>query len=237
MNLYSDNPKQRVDSLSIITCKEKRRILNTIDHKWPKYSPGSINSWLVFLGSSPGVSPGEPWNYAHEPTRGKAHPGVSEYKDARGYWDGIRQFSKATFFDLSEEDAYSMTMVRNFDSTPSPSGPKGKHMLAAGKTAYEDLNKVVKPKLVIALGSVRKYADKLFGKEEVRCGVLYTARKRRERKWTAKKGSWSTGETYLYVTISGVHPSLYHISKEDTLELMKEISNEARELAPRAGQC
>ena len=112
---------------------------------------------------------------------------MSEYKDGKGYWDGIRQISEVIFFDLNKKDAYSMTMVRNFDSTPSPSGPKGKHMLAAGETAYEDLNEVVKPKLVIALGSVRTYADKLFGKEEVRHGVLYTARKRRERKWTAKK--------------------------------------------------
>jgi len=229
--MYSPNPKERYKEFLKISASQKRKLLSKIP-PWPMYSPGTINAWLVFLGASPGDSPGEkPWDYDHNPTTNKPHPGVSEYKDSRGYWDGIRLYSEKIFYDLTPDQAYSLTMVRNFDPTQASVAPTGNNMKKAAKEVYQCFDTVIKPRLIIALGGVRNYSDPIFigkSEEEFSGGFLFTSNKRGKRKWSATRGTWSTSEKWLYVTASGIHPSLQHVSKEDILNFFSKISNMAR---------
>ena len=113
---------------------------------WPVFSPGSLNAWLVFLGPSPGNSPGSSWNYDPLPSVGGAHGGVAEYVDRRGFWNGIRKFARTIFPELSPTDVYAATMVRNLDPEQSATGPTGGHMYPAAIQVTEVLGKLIRPR-------------------------------------------------------------------------------------------
>ena len=120
--------------------------------QWPAMSPGSLNAWLVFLGPSPGNSPGEPWNYDPNSSIGCAHPGVSEYVDRRGFWNHIREYARAVLYELGANDAYAATMIRNLNPTQSATATRDWRMYIAAREVVEVLGKVIRPRLVIALG-------------------------------------------------------------------------------------
>lgn len=230
---YSAVPQERVAALGHAT-HDLRKTLMTGLPSWPVKSPGSLNAWLVFLGPSPGNSPGASWDYDPRPSVGGAHGGVAEYVDGNGFWNGIREFAHAIFPELSAADSYATTMVRNLDTKQSATAPTGKHMDAAAVQVADVLGKLIRPRLVIALGGARKYTDQAFrrvrGAKDLDSGRLYTAKAHKERKWFSLVANWESGDPFLYVSPTGIHPSLSHVSRGDTLTFLRKQSKAARSL-------
>ncbi len=232
-NLYAAEPKKRVAALTKVTAPIRDSILAGFD--WPTASPGSINAWLVFIGPSPGASPGSrAWDYDPKPAFGGPHLGVSEYEDANGFWNGIRKFTRAVFPELSEHDGYAQTMLRNLDTTSSATAPTGRHMSQAAQTVLEVLNAAIRPRLIVAIGGARTYTDPVFRSDPrtapYSSGILFTSKQKQERKWLSLSGRWISGEPFLYVSPSGIHPSLPHVSTADSIEFLGRKSHEARQL-------
>jgi hypothetical protein len=225
---YSADPRERIAALrgpTLELLELRRQLLEGVN--WPRYSPGTLNAWLVFLGASPGASPGKlPWDYDPRPAVGRAHPGVAEYQDAKGYWDGIRLFSRTILSDMTHSDAYMATMVRNLDDAQSAVGPRGSRMKQAARDVSDVLDRIVRPAMVVALGSVRTYTNQVFAEwpraRARNCGCLRTAKRGDSRPWFSLSGFWSTGEPFLYLAPSGIHPSLRHVSLEDTLMFLSQ---------------
>ena len=230
---YSAVPQERVAALGHAT-GDLRDVLMAGLPSWPKMSPGTLNAWLVFLGPSPGASPGDSWNYDPVPSVGVAHGGVAEYEDRNNFWKGIRLFARTIFTELSPADAYAATMVRNLDPKMSATAPTGKHMDTAALQVIDVLGKLIRPRLVIALGGARKHTDRAFrklpGARDWDSGTLLTARKGLERGWFSLTANWESGDAFLYVSPKGIHPSRRHISREDTLDFLRQQSKVARSL-------
>ena len=239
IGFYSGDPRKRVIALANITEDGRVALLNQVP-EWPAMSPGSLNAWVVFLGASPGGSPGGAWTYDPRPSVGGAHPGVAEYVDGRGFWNGIREYAGAIFHELATWDAYAATMVRNLDPVQSATAPKGRRMHAAAKQVVDELGKVIRPRLVIAIGSSRKYTDAAFrelpGLRKRQAGVLYSASARKPLQWHSLVGCWDSGDPFLYVSPAGIHPSLRHVSQGDTLGFLRKHGDEARALRHQHGE-
>ncbi len=231
---YSPIPKDRVAALRRATPALREQLMSGLP-SWPRKSPGSLNAWCVFLGPSPGVS-GKNWNYCYLPSVGGAHPGIAEFKDSQGFWEkGIRPYARAIFRELTPDDAYTATMVRNLVPCESATAPKDRERMTEGThQALAALGKLIRPRLVIALGGARKHTDRalqrLADSVPFDDGVLYTSNARDERRWSSIKANWESGEAFLYVSASGIHPSLYHISTEDTLDFLRHQSKAARSI-------
>ena len=229
---YSAVPQERVAALGHATSALRKVLMR--GHSCPTMSPGSLNAWLVFLGASPGGSPRLPWNYDPLPSVGVAHGGVSEYVDGGGFWNGIREYACTIFPELCPADAYAATMVRNLVPEQSATAPIGKHMPVAALQATEVLDKVIRPRLVIALGSARKHTDRVFrklpGAKEVDSGTLHTSRVRRTQEWFSLTANWESGDEFLYVSPVGIHPSRRQVSREDVLSFLLQQSEVARAL-------
>ena len=230
---YSAVPEERVAALKAATPELRDRLMSGLP-SWPLFSPGSLNAWLAFLGPSPGHSPGASWDYDPLPSVGGAHGGVAEYLDIKGFWNGIRRFSTEVFPELAPEDAYASTMVRNLDPGQFAVAPRGAHLHLAAEEVRVVLGKLIRPRLVIAIGGARRYTDpvfqKLHGAGNYASGVLYTSLKGDKRPWHALSGTWASGEPFLYVSPSGIHPSLPHVSIADTVRFLREQSEAARSL-------
>lgn len=230
---YSAVPRERVVVLGQAKREFRTSLISGLP-RWPTMSPGSLNAWLVFLGPSPGNSPGATWDYDPLPSVGGAHGGVAEYVDGKGFWHGIREFARVVFPELRPADAYAATMVRNLDPGQFAVAPKGEHMHRAATEVIDVLGKLIRPRLVVSLGGARKYTDRAFqgipGAQALKSGVLYTARKRERREWFSLVANWHSGDPFLYVSPSGVHPSLFHVAVGDTLQFLREQSEIARSL-------
>ncbi len=221
---YSAEPRERVAALRGTTLELRRLLIDGVN--WPRYSPGTLNAWLVFLGASPGASPKGPWDYDPLPAVGGAHPGVAEYPGRMGYWDGIRLFARTILSDMTPSDAYMATMVRNLDDRQSAVGPRGSRMYQAARDVSDVLNRIVRPAMVVALGASAhiptEYLPSGLALEPENSGCLRTALRGVERRWSSVLGFWSTGELFLYLAPSGIHPSLFHVSREDTLRFLSQ---------------
>ena len=163
-----------------------------------------------------------------------AHGGVSEYVDGKRYWKTIRLYARTIFPELSPIDAYAATMVRNLTSIQSATAPAGPLMHSAAREVSKILGALVRPRLVLALGGARKYTDPVFegmpGFREIGRDVLFTSCSKAERPWFSLSSRWPSGDQFLYVSPAGVHPSIPHVSKEDTLEFLDQQSKIARAL-------
>ena len=230
---YSAVPQERVVALSHTT-SDLRELLMAGLPSWPRLSPGSLNAWLVFLGPSPGNSPGGSWIYDPLPAVGGAHSGVAEYVDRNNFWNGIRLFARTIFPELSPIDAYAATMVRNFDPEQSATAPTGRHMYSSALQVTEILGKLIRPRLVIALGGARVHSYRAFRRlpsaKDLDCGTLFTARTGNKREWFSLVANWESGDAFLYVSPSGIHPSRPHVSHEDALKFLRHQAKVARAL-------
>ena len=219
---YSAVPQERIDALSRTTSEQRSTLMSGLP-EWPMISPGSLNAWLVFLGPSPGNSPGGDWNYDPLPSIGGPHPGVAEYIDGKGFWNGIRKYACAVFPELRPCDAYAATMVRNLVEEQAATAPKGPYMYVAANHAVEALDKLIRPRLVIALGGARTYTNSAFqeiaNSKLLDSGILLSSKAANEHEWFSLIGRWETGEEFLYVSPVGIHPSIRQISLEDTFGL------------------
>ena len=231
--LYAPAPQDRVTALGNATCNLRALLMAGLP-KWPLYSPGSLNAWLVFLGPSPGCSPGDAWRYDPLPSIGGAHPGVADYLDTQGFWNGIRKYARAVFPELRPAEAYAATMVRNLDPQQSATAPTGRHMYPAAVQVVDKLDKLIRPQLIVALGGARKFTDQAIRENTnaaaFNTGVLYTTKRGDKRAWFSLTGSWSSGEPFLYLSPSGIHPSLRHVSEVDSLGFLRQQSDVARGL-------
>ena len=230
---YSAVPQERVTALSRTTNEHRASLMSGLP-EWPMISPGSLNAWLVFLGPSPGNSPGGDWNYDPLPSIGGPHPGVAEYIDGKGFWNGIRKYACTVFPELPPTDAYAATMVRNLDEEQTPPIQRdGRKMYPAANQVVQVISKLIRPRLIISLGSAREFTNSAFEKiaSEKDSGTLLTARTRQKREWFSLMGNWETGDAFLYVSASGIGPSMRQASLEDTLRLLRYQSKVARSLS------
>ena len=231
--LYSAVPKERVAALKTATPELRERLMSGLP-SWPLFSPGSLNAWLVFLGPSPGNSPGECWNYDPLPSVGGAHGGVAEYQDGKGFWNWVRTVSIAVFSELTAEDAYAATMVRNLVPEQSAVGPQGAHMPSAAREALKVVGELIRPRLVISIGGARRYTDPVFrnvpGSRQVSAGFLYSSGQGNRHSWFALASNWPSGDPFLFVAPIGVHPSRRQVSLSDTMRFLREQSEVARSL-------
>ena len=229
---YSAVPQERVVALGHATSALRKVLMR--GHGWPTMSPGSLNAWLVFLGASPGDSPRLPWNYDPLPSVGVAHGGVAEYVDGKGFWNGIREYARTIFPELCPADAYAATMVRNLVPEQSATAPTGKRMPAAALQVAEVLGELIRPRLVIAIGSAREHTDRVFrklpGAKEMDSGTLHTSKSCFTREWFSLTANWESGDAFLYVSPTGIHPSRRQLSREDTLDFLRRQSEVARAL-------
>ena len=231
--LYSAVPEERVHALNHTTGEQRTTLMAGLP-EWPIMSPGSLNAWLVFIGASPGNSPGDDWNYDPLPSIGGPHPGLSEYEDRNDFWNSTREYARTILPELRPCDAYAATMVRNLVEEQAANAPDGPHMYAAADQAVEVLDKLVRPSLVISLGKARKFTDRTFGKmtttKHCDSGVLFSSIAANKHKWFSLTGRWETGEAFLYVSPVGIHPSRKQISRDNTLDFLRDQSKVARSL-------
>lgn len=231
---YSPLASERVLALKEATEKLRDSILDEKKIVWPMYSPGTLNAWLTFIGPSPGNSPGAPWRYDPRPSVGGSHLGVSEYQDKNNFWKRIRQYSRKILADLPTKEAYAQTMVRNLDPKQAAVGPKGSYMAKAAIEVISILANVNRPVLVMPLGGAREYCDSAFqDNAETKLfdsGVLYTSKSRKECPWFSLVGTWPSGEKFLYVSATGIHPSLRHVSEVDTFKFLTDQAKVANTL-------
>ena len=230
---YSEVPQKRVSALGRATSDLRDSLMTGLPN-WPVKSPGSLNAWLAFLGPSPGGSPSGEWTYDARPSIGGAHPGVAEYRDRRGFWNGIREYARTIFPELQSADAYAATMVRNLDPKQSATAPTGRHMYTAAVQITGILGKLIRPRLVIALGGARPHTDRAFRElpstTELDSGVLLTAKAGKECRWFSLSGRWESDEAFLYVSPTWIHPSRRHVSREDIRRFLCQQSETARAL-------
>ena len=231
---YSSVPQERVTALKRTTTEQRTTLMEDLPD-WPMKSPGSLNAWLVFLGPSPGNSPGGDWDYNPLPSIGGPHLGIVEYVDRKGFWKSIQEYARTIFPELRPIDAYAATMVRNLVEEQAATGPDGPHMYVAADQAVEVLDRRVRPRLVISLGKARKFTDPAFLKmtnsKHQDSGTLFSSKARNKHKWFSLTGEWETGEAFLYVSPVGIHPSRKQISCSDTLDFLLHQSNVARSLS------
>ena len=229
---YSAVPQERVTALKRTTTEQRTMLMDGLPD-WPMMSPGSLNAWLVFIGPAPGNSPGGDWDYDPLPSIGGPHPGIAKYVDGKGFWNGIRKYACAVFPELQSTDAYAATMVRNLDEEQTAPSPRdGTKMYPAANQVIQVMSKLIRPRLVISLGSAREFTNPAFEKiaSEKHSGTLLTARTRKKREWFSLAGEWETGDAFLYVSASGIGPSMRQVSLEDTLNFLRRHSNVARSL-------
>lgn len=229
---YSAVPQERVNALSHTTSEQRTTLMAGLP-EWPVKSPGSLNAWLAFIGPSPGNSPGGDWNYDPLPSIGGPHPGIAEYIDGKGYWNGIRKYACTVFPELRPTDVYAATMVRNLDDKQTPPVPRdGRKMYPAANQVVQVMSKLIRPRLVISLGSAREFTNSAFEKiaSEKHSGTLFTARTGKRREWFSLTGKWETGDPFLYLSASGIGPSMRQVSLEDALRLLREQAEVARSL-------
>lgn len=66
---------------------------------WPKYWWGAINPWLVFIGPSPGNSPGAEVNWEIErwPALGEPQMHFAQYRGGAGFWPRMGQWTQNAY--------------------------------------------------------------------------------------------------------------------------------------------
>jgi hypothetical protein len=87
---------------------------------WPRYWFWSLNAWLLYLGPSPGDSPGGPINWARDryPNLGMANEHFRTYEDGSGFWRRLRAWTRAAFklagiFSEDSDAALGISMCGN----------------------------------------------------------------------------------------------------------------------------
>lgn len=151
-NIYDPNPRERLKSARAVAAQTESSVA------WPPYWTGVSNAWLVFLGPSPGNSPGKvvAEGGIRTPTLGLPHPHVATYEDSNGFWPRIRQWTHQAF-SLSgvftePKDSLSLVLVGNILSANQ--GDAGKlpltELLSAIPGAAQALLRM-QPRLVVTM--------------------------------------------------------------------------------------
>ena len=130
----------------------------TLPEAWPAFWTGVSNPWLVFLGPSPGNSPGKEQASGgrRAPTLGVPHPHVEAYFDSNGFWERIREWSHRSFaiagvFD-EPVDSLSSILVGNILATSAGDSRKlDASDLRAGIPPAAKIIRWLQPRLVVTM--------------------------------------------------------------------------------------
>ena len=162
--LYSNLVNERLTASSNFNNKS---IVKSIMSIKPYYWFGAANAWLVFLGSSPGGSPSggktQKSDYPSEISFDETSNHLSSFKDKKGFWDKIREYSKDIFPELPAKDLYKLIMTGNLlEDQQGDSNKLVQEELQDGAVETFKVLSLIKPKLVICLQeSVRKLIYKI----------------------------------------------------------------------------
>ncbi|TBV69761.1 hypothetical protein [Pseudoxanthomonas winnipegensis] len=125
--------------------------------EWPLFWHGVSNPWLVFLGPSPGNSPGEAnQRWPGAPTLGAPHPHVEEYVDSNGFWERIRSWTTRSFaladVFTDPDDALSSVLVGNvLDTSAGDASKLPKDELRQGLPRAARMIRWLQPRLVVTM--------------------------------------------------------------------------------------
>ena len=125
---------------------------------WPAFWTGVSNPWLMFLGPSPGNSPGKAQAAGglRAPTLGAPHPHVEGYIDSNGFWERIREWSHRSFalagvFD-APTDSLSSVLVGNILATSAGDSRKlDASELRGGIPPAAKIIRWLQPRLVVTM--------------------------------------------------------------------------------------
>ena len=159
--MYADDPRVRWPA-----AREARRLSewSPVNIRgryawWPRYWFGTVSAWLLFLGPSPGNSPGGPINWERDqfPTVGAPNEHFQRYEDGSGFWSSLRAWTIAGFelaeiFENDHAAALGMAMCGNVVETfagdarkiPTPELERG--MPAAARCIA-----LVRPRLIVPM--------------------------------------------------------------------------------------
>jgi hypothetical protein len=125
---------------------------------WPAFWTGVSNPWLVFLGPSPGNSPGKAPAIGgpRAPTLGAPNPHVETYDDSNLFWRRIREWSHRSFelagvFD-ELNDSLSSILVGNVLATNAGDSRKlDISDLRKGVPRAAEIIRWLQPRLVVTM--------------------------------------------------------------------------------------
>ena len=138
--------------------------------QWGKHFAlcGSLNSWIVFIGPSPGCSPStsnrlndllDTAFHHRNPVLGYPHPTLY-YPDSAGFFNEIREwvngaYNSAGYFNKTRDEfgALSSFMMLNLTKEPRGSSKNVSHeSMALGATRFwQDVAPVIRPRLIVSL--------------------------------------------------------------------------------------
>ena len=131
---------------------------HTLPVDWPDYWTGVSNPWLMFLGPSPGNSPGRlsATSGNRPPTLGVPHPHLARYEDSNGFWNRIRDWTHQSFLlaGVFQEpvDSLSSVLVGNLLATSA--GDSKKLELSALIASIPSASRIIlslQPRIVVTM--------------------------------------------------------------------------------------
>ena len=120
--MWAPDPKARLDAARALKDRTARKIVSKVE-RWPTFSPGSINAWLLFVTTKP------PWwkdpfvEWPELPlTVGQPHEGFF-YPDPLGFWSEVRRWAnellRATAHDWGPPEVVALTSLVHVGDHPS----------------------------------------------------------------------------------------------------------------------
>ena len=139
-------------------------------HEWGEHFAlaGSLNSWLVFVGPSPGNSPTESSrlhalldssSHHRNPVLGRPHPTLY-YPDGQGFFDVVRQwvngaYRSSGYFRRKSDEFGALSSFMTINLTKAPEGDATKvscqGMEQGALRFWQHVAPVVRPHLIVAL--------------------------------------------------------------------------------------
>jgi hypothetical protein len=161
MNIFSNSPKTRLDEAKNFrkTFLDEKAYFEYVKQylpDWKEYWFGSINPWIVFLGISPGGSPGEEINWQRDayPTCGEPNLHFKGYLDGRGFWNIIRDWSFTMLegYIKDKDDCYSLSLLGNIVEKMEGNSSKITLSEVEGEVQQTIANlEKLKPKIILTL--------------------------------------------------------------------------------------
>ena len=158
--LFSDDPLVRLTRARAVSrsTPDLEKDIRRRYKKWLPFWHGAANAWLVYLGPSPGNSPGRECGDPFQlPVLGKPHPHLKCYSDARGFWNTLREWTLSSFGTarlFRDEPDAALGVTLNANVLPTPQGDASRidqGELDRAMPHVADILNLVKPRLLVPL--------------------------------------------------------------------------------------